>query len=107
MEPTKKPIKPLATAVIARTPCHHSGSPITICEHCSPQSSTALFTFEAMESMKLNLFVAVVVVMLMALSAVTNVAAQMAPAPAPASDAATVVPTAVASVVALSLAFLF
>ncbi|PWA98456.1 arabinogalactan peptide 13 [Artemisia annua] len=55
-----------------------------------------------MESMKMKLFVALVV-MLMAIS---NVAAQEAPAPAPTSDASVFVPTAVASLVALSFGFL-
>ncbi|XP_024990757.1 arabinogalactan protein 14-like [Cynara cardunculus var. scolymus] len=60
-----------------------------------------------MESMKLNFF-AVVVVMLMAVSAVTNVTAQIAPAPPPSSDAVAFVPTAaIASVIALSVGFLF
>ncbi|PWA83272.1 arabinogalactan peptide 13 [Artemisia annua] len=59
-----------------------------------------------MESMRMNLLVACIV-MLMAVSAVSNVAAQEAPAPAPTSDAATFVPTAVASIVALAFGFLF
>lgn len=54
----------------------------------------------------MNVF-AVLVVMLMAVSAVSNVAAQVAPAPAPASDAATFVPAAIASVIAISFGFLF
>ncbi|GJX71897.1 gypsy type transposase [Tanacetum coccineum] len=54
-----------------------------------------------MESMRMNLLVACIV-MLMAVSAVSNVAAQEAPAPAPTSDAATFVPTAVASIVAFA-----
>ncbi|XP_076900039.1 F-box/FBD/LRR-repeat protein At1g13570-like [Bidens hawaiensis] len=60
----------------------------------------------AMESMKMKLFAAVVVMLM----AVTNVAALEAPAaaPGPASAAAGVfVPTVVASVVAISLGFLF
>lgn len=56
-----------------------------------------------MESMKMKLFAAVIVMSM----AVSNVAAQVAPAPAPASDATVFVPTVVASVVALSFGFLF
>ncbi|MFS7908129.1 putative arabinogalactan protein/12/13/14/21 [Helianthus anomalus] len=60
-----------------------------------------------MESMKMKLFAAVIVMLI----AVTNVAAQEAPAaaPGPASSAAAsiFVPTAVASLIALSFGFLF
>ena len=55
-----------------------------------------------MESMKMKLFVALVVMLMV----VSNVAAQEAPAPAPTSDASVFVPTAVASLVALSFGFL-
>ncbi|KAI3738576.1 hypothetical protein L2E82_28613 [Cichorium intybus] len=62
----------------------------------------------AMESMKMKLFAAVVV-MLMAVSAVSNVAAQEAPAPAPgpASAASVYVPAALISLLSLSFGFLF
>ncbi|KVH88905.1 hypothetical protein Ccrd_024724 [Cynara cardunculus var. scolymus] len=56
-----------------------------------------------MESMKMNLF-AIVIVMLMAISAISNVAAQEAPAaaPGPASAASVYVPTALISLIAIS-----
>ncbi|KAK2979146.1 hypothetical protein RJ640_029304 [Escallonia rubra] len=59
-----------------------------------------------MEAAKMNLFVAVVM-MLMALSAVQNVAAAEAPAPSPTSDAAAFVPAALASVAAIAFGLLF
>ncbi|GKB73848.1 arabinogalactan peptide 13 [Tanacetum coccineum] len=62
-----------------------------------------LWLTNTMESMKMKLFVALAV-MLMAIS---NVAAQEAPAPAPTSDASVFVPTAVASLIALSFGYLF
>lgn len=57
--------------------------------------------------MEMKLFAAVVV-MLMAVSVVTNVSAQEAPAaaPGPASDAGVFLPTAVASLIAISFGFL-
>nr|XP_043610700.1 arabinogalactan protein 12-like [Erigeron canadensis] len=61
-----------------------------------------------MASINMKLFAAVLV-MLMTISTISNVAAQEAPAPAPGptSDASVFVPTAVASLVALSFGFLF
>ncbi|KAF5783692.1 putative arabinogalactan protein/13/14/21 [Helianthus annuus] len=58
-----------------------------------------------MESMNMKLFAAVMV-MLMTVSVVAAQEAS-APAPAPASDAGVFVPTAVASLVALLMGFLF
>uniref|UniRef100_A0A7N0ZUR5 Uncharacterized protein n=1 Tax=Kalanchoe fedtschenkoi TaxID=63787 RepID=A0A7N0ZUR5_KALFE len=61
-----------------------------------------------MEGLKVNLVAATAVMMLVALSAVQNVAAVDAPAPSPASDASsTFVPAALASFVALAVATLF
>lgn len=62
----------------------------------------------SMESMKMKLFAAVVV-MLMAVSAVSNVAAQEAPAPAPgpSSAASVYVPAALISLISLSFGLLF
>ncbi|KAK3017434.1 hypothetical protein RJ639_007592 [Escallonia herrerae] len=59
-----------------------------------------------MEATKMNLFVAIVV-MLMAVSAVQNVAAADAPAPSPTSDAAAFVPAVLASVAAIAFGLLF
>ncbi|XP_010276372.1 PREDICTED: arabinogalactan peptide 13 [Nelumbo nucifera] len=58
-----------------------------------------------MESLKMRLFAAVVV-MMMVISAVQNVAAADAPAPSPTSDASAFVPTALASVMALAFGLL-
>ncbi|KAI5566900.1 hypothetical protein POPTR_013G057500v4 [Populus trichocarpa] len=54
-----------------------------------------------MEALKMRVFLAIVVV-LMAVSAVQNVAAAEAPAPSPTSDATTFVPAVLASLVALA-----
>ncbi|KAL8259830.1 hypothetical protein R6Q59_027783 [Mikania micrantha] len=61
-----------------------------------------------MDSLKMKLFAAVVV-MLMAAAAVSNVAAQEAPAaaPGPASGASVFIPTVVASLMAICVGFLF
>ncbi|KDP39696.1 hypothetical protein JCGZ_02716 [Jatropha curcas] len=59
-----------------------------------------------MEALKMRVFLALVVVV-MAFSAVQNVAAQEAPAPSPASDATIFVPTIFASFVALAFGLLF
>ncbi|XP_043692223.1 arabinogalactan protein 13-like [Telopea speciosissima] len=59
-----------------------------------------------MEALKMRLFAAVIL-MVLAVSAVQNVAAAEAPAPAPASDAAVFVPTVFASLTALAFGFLF
>ncbi|KAI3747191.1 hypothetical protein L6452_09642 [Arctium lappa] len=63
------------------------------------------YSLEAMESMKLKFFAAVLVIFM----AVTSVAAQMAPAPPPTSDAVAFVPIAAiaSSIVAISFGFLF
>ncbi|KAF7120965.1 hypothetical protein RHSIM_Rhsim13G0232700 [Rhododendron simsii] len=60
-----------------------------------------------MEALKMNLFVAVVVVMFMALSAVQSVSAAETPAPSPTADASAFVPTAIASLAALAFGLLF
>ncbi|CAK9149885.1 unnamed protein product [Ilex paraguariensis] len=60
----------------------------------------------SMEAMKMKLFVAVVM-MVMAVSAVQNVAAVEAPAPSPTSDATIYVPTIVASLSAIAFGLLF
>ncbi|KAI3511932.1 hypothetical protein L1887_19093 [Cichorium endivia] len=114
------------------SPCHRSipspftplynqphSPPLTSIVKHSPQSTihesvqTHCYNFQiristAMESMKMKLFAAVVV-MLMAVSAVSNVAAQEAPAPAPgpASAASVYVPAALISLLSLSFGFLF
>ncbi|XP_048235835.1 arabinogalactan protein 13-like [Ricinus communis] len=59
-----------------------------------------------MEALKMRLFMAIMVV-LMAISAVQNVAAQESPAPSPTSDAAFFVPTIFASFAALAFGLLF
>ncbi|XP_043691192.1 arabinogalactan protein 13-like [Telopea speciosissima] len=59
-----------------------------------------------MEVLKMRLFTAVVL-MVLAVSAVQNVAAAEAPAPAPASDAAVFVPTVFASLAALAFGLFF
>ncbi|KAK7336260.1 hypothetical protein VNO77_16796 [Canavalia gladiata] len=57
--------------------------------------------FEAMEALKMKLFLTLVVAMLM--MATTKVSAAEAPAPGPSSDATTLfVPTAFASLIALA-----
>ncbi|KAE8705150.1 Arabinogalactan peptide 12 [Hibiscus syriacus] len=58
-----------------------------------------------MEALRTRLFFAMVVV-LMAVSAIQNVAAADAPAPSPTSDATAFVPTVVASLVALAFGLL-
>jgi len=59
-----------------------------------------------MEALKMNIFVAVMVAMLVI--ATSGVSAADAPAPSPASDATTLfVPTAFASLIALAFGFLF
>ncbi|KAJ9179901.1 hypothetical protein P3X46_008214 [Hevea brasiliensis] len=58
-----------------------------------------------MEALKVRVFVAIVVV-LMAVSAVQNVAAQEGPAPSPASDATVFVPTVFASLAAFAFGLL-
>ncbi|KAJ1390508.1 hypothetical protein SESBI_37409 [Sesbania bispinosa] len=59
-----------------------------------------------MEALKIKLFFAVVVAMLM--MAASGVSAAEAPAPSPTSDATTLfVPTAIASLVALAFGLLF
>ncbi|KAM7524638.1 hypothetical protein LguiA_014540 [Lonicera macranthoides] len=58
-----------------------------------------------MESIKLNLFV-VVVMMLMAVMTVQQVAAADSPAPSPTSDATVFLPTAFASLAAITFGFL-
>ncbi|XP_059288316.1 arabinogalactan protein 14-like [Lycium ferocissimum] len=60
-----------------------------------------------MEAMKMNVFLVVVMVVLVAMSGIQNVVAMDAPAPAPASDANVFVPTIVASFVALAFGFFF
>ena len=62
---------------------------------------------KSMEAMKMNLFVALLVVTIMAFSAINTVSAADAPAPSPTADAAAFVPTAIASLSALAFAFLF
>jgi hypothetical protein len=59
-----------------------------------------------MEALKMRVFLAIMVV-LMAVSAVQDVAAADAPAPSPTSDATTFVPAAIASLVALAFGLLF
>ncbi|XP_059668200.1 arabinogalactan protein 13-like [Cornus florida] len=59
-----------------------------------------------MEALKMKLFVAAVLV-LMAVSAVPNVAAAEAPAPSPTSDATLFMPTALASLITFAFALLF
>ncbi|XVF06596.1 hypothetical protein REPUB_Repub06bG0062600 [Reevesia pubescens] len=59
-----------------------------------------------MEALRMRLFFAMVIV-LMAVSAVQNVAAADAPAPSPTSDATAFVPTVFASLVALAFGLLF
>ncbi|KAG6750760.1 hypothetical protein POTOM_045272 [Populus tomentosa] len=57
--------------------------------------------FFTMEALKMRVFLAIVAV-LIAVSAVQNVAAADAPAPSPTSDATTFVPAVLASLVALA-----
>ncbi|XP_058204788.1 arabinogalactan protein 13-like [Rhododendron vialii] len=59
-----------------------------------------------MEALRMKLFVAVVM-LLMAVSAVGNVAAAEAPAPSPVSDATVFLPAAFASLAALAFGLLF
>ncbi|XP_042516842.1 arabinogalactan protein 13-like [Macadamia integrifolia] len=59
-----------------------------------------------MEALKMRLFAAVIL-MVLAVSAVQNVAAAEAPAPAPTSDAAIFVPTVFVSLAAIAFGLLF
>ncbi|XP_065857447.1 arabinogalactan protein 13-like [Euphorbia lathyris] len=59
-----------------------------------------------MEAMKMNLF-AVLIVMIMAFSAIESASAAEAPAPSPTSDATAFIPTFIASIVALAFGFFF
>ncbi|ONH98988.1 hypothetical protein PRUPE_6G003500 [Prunus persica] len=60
-----------------------------------------------MEAMKMNAFVALLVVVMVALSGVQKVAAADSPAPSPASDAYAFAPTFFASLAALAFGFFF
>ncbi|CAN6555877.1 unnamed protein product [Malus baccata var. baccata] len=60
-----------------------------------------------MEAMKMNLFVALLVVMMVAFSGIQQVAAAEAPAPSPTSDAFTFAPTFFASLAALAFGLFF
>lgn len=60
-----------------------------------------------MEAMKMNVFVALLVVVMVALSGVQKVAAADSPAPSPTSDAYAFVPTFFASLAALAFGFFF
>ncbi|RXH83829.1 arabinogalactan protein 13-like [Malus sylvestris] len=62
-----------------------------------------------MEAMKMNLFVALLVVMMVAFSGIQQVAAAAAeaPAPSPTSDAFTFAPTFFASLAALAFGLFF
>ena len=55
----------------------------------------------------MRMMVVAVVMMIMAVCAVQNVAAQESPAPAPASDASAFVPAAFASLAAVAFGFFF
>ncbi|XP_038696837.1 arabinogalactan protein 13-like [Tripterygium wilfordii] len=59
-----------------------------------------------MEALKMRVFMAIVVV-LMVVSAIPNVAAADSPAPSPTSDAAAIVPAAFASLAALAFGLLY
>ncbi|KAL6275135.1 hypothetical protein ACE6H2_018736 [Prunus campanulata] len=59
-----------------------------------------------MEAMKMNVFVALLVVVMVALSGVQKVAAADSPAPSPTSDAYAFVPTFFASLAALAFGIL-
>ncbi|KAB2607545.1 arabinogalactan peptide 13-like [Pyrus ussuriensis x Pyrus communis] len=59
-----------------------------------------------MEAMKMNLFVALLVVMMVAFSGIQQAAAE-APAPSPTSDAFTFTPTFFASLAALAFGLFF
>nr|XP_016470038.1 PREDICTED: arabinogalactan peptide 14-like [Nicotiana tabacum] len=60
-----------------------------------------------MEAMKMNVFLVVLMVVLVAMSGIHNVVVVDAPAPAPAADASIFVPTVFASLVALAFGLLF
>ncbi|KAE8036933.1 hypothetical protein FH972_009564 [Carpinus fangiana] len=60
-----------------------------------------------MEAMKLKVFVALLMVALMAISSVQKAAAADAPAPSPTSEAAIFVPTFLASLAALAFGLFF
>ncbi|CAK9145892.1 unnamed protein product [Ilex paraguariensis] len=104
--PRKNDHKTVGNSWMAPKGCQQPGWPVTVSSGSLPSLQFKLVIPISMEAMKMKLFVAVVM-MVMAVSAVQNVAAVEAPAPSPTSDATIYVPTIVASLSAIAFGLLF